>query len=502
MAFGKQQWAPEWATGLRTRFGQLSLGLLAFGVVLWLGWQSPAIANPARPYDQLEFPPLGDINIPDYSRYELDNGLVVYLMEDRELPLVSGTATFRTGDRLEPADKVGLAQITGSAMRLGGTETSSPTELNQALEQRAASIETSIDAASGTASFDVLSEDLEDVFALFADVLQRPAFDPAQVNLLRTQVQGGIARRNDSPDDIANREFTKRIYGETSPYARTVEYDTLAAIEQEDILGFYQASVRPEHMILGLVGDFDTDEMAQLVAQYFGDWQQAAAPALPEVAPVTQAESGVFFVDQPQLTQSYVQLGHLGGQLSDPDHAALSVMNGVLNGFGGRLFNEMRSRQGLAYVVYGFWSPRFDYPGLFIGGGQTRSETTVPFIQAWQTEVDKIRSAPVSAAELDYAKSSVLNSFVFNFQDPTQTLSRLIRYEYYGYPSDFVFQFRDQVEATTAEQVQAAAQRHLQPDNLVMLVVGNQEAITPALSNLTEAGDVTSLDITIAPPST
>jgi zinc protease len=210
-------------------------------------------------------------------------------------------------------------------------------------------------------------------------------------------------------------------------------------------------------------------------------------------------QGGVYFVNQPQLTQSYVQMGHLGGQLNSPDYPALDVLNQVMNGFGGRLFNEVRSRQGLAYSVYSSWNPNFDYPGTFAAGGQTRSDATVPFIKAVRAEIEQLRVKPVTETELAFAKDQVLNSFVFRFQDPIQTLSRLMRYEYYGYPADFIFRYQQAVKATTIEDVQRVAQKYLQPDKLVTLVVGNASAIQPALTSLST--DVTSLDITIPKPN-
>lgn len=487
----------------RTWFLLPSLAVMALAAALMLGWQSPAIATTARHYSDLQFPPLPEIEIPAYERYQLPNGLVVYLMEDHELPLVSGSATFRTGTRFEPANQVGLGAITGQAMRLGGTEALPPDALNQALEQRAASVETSIDETTGSASFSTLSEDLSDVFGIFADVIQRPAFAPDKIEFLKNQLAGGIARRNDDPDEVASREFRKLVYGPDSPYARIAEYATLGSISRADVVRFYQASIRPEQTILGIVGDFDSEAMKQLIAAAFGNWRGSEpALAVTPLPPVSQAQRGVFAVNQPQLTQSYVYLGHLGGQLNYAEHGPLSVMNEVLNGFGGRLFNQVRSRQGLAYSVYAYWSPRWDYPGLFIGGGQTRSEATVPFVEAVKAEIGRVRSAPVTEDELARAKDSVLNSFVFNFQDPGQTLARLIRYEYYGYPSDFVFRFQQDVAATTAAAVQAAAQKYLNPDQLVTLVVGNTEGITPPLAALAPNTGVTPLDITIPQPST
>ena len=172
----------------------------------------------------------------------------------------------------------------------------------------------------------------------------------------------------------------------------------------------------------------------------------------------------------------------------------------MLNGFGGRLFNEVRSSQGLAYVVYAFWAARYDYDGIFIGGGQTRSDATVPFIESVEQEIAAVREGPVSEDELKRAQDSVLNSFVFNFQSPEQTLSRLVRYEYYNYPQDFVFQFREAVANTTTEAIQAAAQQHLKPDDLVILVVGNAAEIQPPLSTLSPEQTVTNVDISIPAP--
>ncbi|MCY7274620.1 MAG: insulinase family protein, partial [Phormidesmis sp. CAN_BIN44] len=196
-------------------------------VILLLTLVLPASAETAKHYTDLKLAPAPEIKVPDYSRFELKNGMVVYLMEDHELPLVSGTALIRMGDRFEPGSKVGLAGLTGAVMRSGGTQSHSPDELNQILEQRAASIETGIGSTSGSASFNALSEDLSEVFNLFAEVIQQPAFAPEKFNLAKLQTQGGIARRNDDPNGITGREFEKLLYGGESPYARVVEYATI-----------------------------------------------------------------------------------------------------------------------------------------------------------------------------------------------------------------------------------------------------------------------------------
>jgi zinc protease len=478
----------------------LFYGLIVAVACLLLSWNfSWAATAAAKHYTELDLPPLPEIQLPKYERLVLKNGLVVYLMEDHDLPLINGTALFRTGNRLEPSEKVGLAGFTGAVMRTGGTQKHTPEQLNEILEQRAATVETGIGEGSGSASFQSLTEDLETVFSLFAEVIRQPVFAQEQLDLAKTQARGSIARRNDSPDGIARREFQKLIYGADSPYGRTMEFATLDNISREDLVKFYQQYFHPNNMILGIVGDFQPQKMRSLIEAQFGDWEAQPDMTFPQLSEVKPAHTGgIFVVDQPQLTQSNVLIGHLGGTFDSPDYPALDVLNGVLNGFGGRLFNAVRSRQGLAYTVYAYWSPRFDYPGMFIAGGQTRSDATVQFVESVKAEIKRIQAEPITPQELAYAKDSTLNSFVFNFQDPAQTLSRLMRYEYYGYPPDFLFRYQKAVAATTEADVQRVARKYLKPEQLVTLVVANQSAIQPPLTQL--AASVTPIDVTIPSP--
>lgn len=475
----------------------------------------PAIASSAKHYDELTFTPLPELKLPPYEQFKLNNGMTVFLMEDHELPLVSGTLMIRTGSRNEVGDRTGLAGLTGSVLRSGGTLAHPSNALNELLEQKAASIESGIGVNSGSVNFSSLTEDLPQVFDLFSEVIQSPALPQDKIDLTKFQIKGGIARRNDQANGILGREFRKLIYGSNSPYARTVEYATIDRITQGDVQQFYQSQFKPENFLLGIVGDINPREMRKTIEAKFGKFSpKLASPSnsqssLPMSSPIQnsaqrliqskwikQAQtSGIFFASKPELTQSSIQIGHLGGKANDRDYPALSVMNDILNGFGGRLFNEVRSRQGLAYSVYAAWSPQFDYPGIFVAGGDTKSESTVPFIRSVMQEIDRIRKEPVTPEELQRAKDSVINSFVFNFDDPAKVLSRVMRYEYFGYPKDYLFQYQKAVAATTIQDVQKAAQRNIQPSQLVTMVVGNEKAIVPALATLNQT--VNKVDITI-----
>jgi zinc protease len=473
------------------------LGLITISLIILTS--NVAFAKIPSHYSDLKFPPLPSIQLPEYERYQLDNGMLVYLVEDHQLPLVTGTAMIRTGERLDPDSQLGLAEITGELMRTGGTTQHSEDELDQILEQKAASVETSIGKTSGRAGFTALSDDLETVLNLFAEVLRYPIFTEEQLTFEKTKLKGEISRRNDDPNSIASREFSKLIYGENSPYARTVEYENLDNISRDDVIEFYKKYVRPDQIILGIVGDFNPNQLKKMINDTFADWVVDAP--LPETSIATPSQNlteGVFLVDQPQLTQSNILLGHIGGELINPDYPTLSVINGILNGYGGRLYNQVRSKQGLAYSVYGLWRAAYDYPGFFVAGGQTKSETTIDFIESIFKEIERLRIEPITEAELNYAKESILNSFVFEFENASQTLSRLMTYEYYGYPDDFIFKYQKGVKETTREDVLRVAKKYLQPNQIVTLIVGNARVIEPSLSRWKT--EVQTVDITIPKP--
>ncbi|WP_069792087.1 M16 family metallopeptidase [Cyanobacterium sp. IPPAS B-1200] len=483
---------------LKKFFQWLAIGLVA--VTLTVISRNAAIAQSVSHYTDLEYPTLAEVELPEYDRLSLDNGMVVYLMEDHRLPLITGSAILRTGDKFEPNDKIGLATLTGDLLRTGGTTNHSRSEIDTILEQKAASIETSIGTNSGSASFNTLSYDLEEVFPLFADILRNPAFEQNFLDFEKNNFRGAISRRNDNPGNVVQREFRKLIYGDDSPFARTIEYSTLENISREDIVSFYRQHIRPENIILGIVGDFEPENIKNLLNQTLGDWQVTTPAPNQEIATPTQlASAGLYLVDQPQLTQSNILLGHIGGRLDDPNYPTLTVINGVLNGFGGRLHNEVRSRQGLAYSVYGVWRANYDHPGLFLAGGQTNTESSGQFIQALRGEIEKLRTDVISPEDLEYAKNSILNSFVFQFQNPNQILSRIMTYEYYGYPQDFIFNYQKAVTNTTAQQVFKSAQNYLQPDKFVTLVVGNGNEVRQTLTPLNQ--EIQTVDITIPQPS-
>jgi zinc protease len=208
---------------------------------------------------------------------------------------------------------------------------------------------------------------------------------------------------------------------------------------------------------------------------------------------------GVFLGVKKDVTQTSFAIGHLGGTLRDPDYPALEVMGDILaGGFTSRLFKKVRSELGYAYNVSGGWQANYSFRGVFEISGGTKSETTVETLQAIREEIDKIRTAEVTDQELTTAKQSILNAFVFNFEHPRSTLSRLLTYEYNGYPKDFLFQYQKAIAAVTRADILRVAKQHLRPADLTYLVVGKPEDFGKPLSTLNMP--VKEIDLTIPEP--
>lgn len=472
-------------------------GLLVLAVFFAIA-SSPAVAQ--KHWSDLTYPPLRDIQVPEVDQVELANGLKLYLLEDHSLPKVEGVALIRTGDRYEPADKVGLASIVGQVMRTGGTTHLPGEEINRLLENAGAVVETGVGASSASASIFALKEDFPMALEILADLLQNPTFPQDKIELSKVQEKTAIARRNDDVMGIASREFIQILYGPESPYGRTTEYATIDAITREDLVAFHSKYFHPNETALGLWGDFDSAEVKSLVEKHFGPWKRKNVdfPPLPEVS--TDWKASVNFIAKDDVNQTNLRIGHLGGRRNDPDYFALQLMSEILGGgFSSRLVKRIRTDLGLAYAASASWGAGWDMPGSFFIFCNTKSESTVQAAEEILREVRRITEESVSEDELRVAKEGRLNSFAFNFDTTGKIVRRLMTFDYYGYPRNFLETYKANIEQVTTDDILKAAQKHIQPDKLIVLAVGRAQDFDKPLSTL---GEVNTIDIAIPAPKT
>ncbi len=462
------------------------------------------VGSPAGPritaatIEQLKYPPLRAIQIPHVDTSTLPNGMKLYLLEDHELPIVNGSALVRTGNLFDPAAKIGLADMTGSVLRSGGTKTKTGDQLDEELENIAASIESSIGETNGAVRFSTLKENTDQVLALFKDVLVNPEFRQDKVDLEKTQLRSSISRRNDDPHGILQREFADVIYGRNTPYGWQMEYATLDAITRDDLIAFYKRYYFPANIMLSIRGDFSTPEMKAKIEKLFADWT-VQQPPVEKFPPVERKPApGIYTAAKEDVTQTFFSVGHLGGELRDKDYPALEVMADILGGgFQSRLIKKVRTELGYVYDISAGWGANYDHPGLFEISGSTKGMTTEQTIKAVNGEIDRIRTSEVSDDELKAAKDSAINGFVFAFDTRAKTLGRLLTYEYYGYPKDFITQYQKALAAVTKADVLRVAKEHLKPAELTVVAVGRPDD----LKSLAGLGvPMHAIDLTIPEP--
>jgi zinc protease len=468
-----------------------------FGTAILLLLLVPAVLGQAAGWQQVPIPPLPAFHPVEPKRIELPNGMVVFLQEDHELPLINGFARIRGGSRSEPAAKAGLVDIYGEVWRTGGTKSKTGDQLDDFLEAHAAKVETGGGADSTTIGLSCLKQDFNDVFDIFVDVLRNPEFRPDKLEIAQKGAFDAISRRNDDTGQIVGREAAKLGYGANSPYARVPEYKTVAAITRDDLINWHRTHVYPNNIILGLSGDFDSAAIEAKLRQAFGSWAKGAAVKAPEV-PIDPEKPGYYVVSKSDVNQSSINFIEPGITRKNPDYFAAQVFNEAFGGsFSSRLFSTIRSKLGLAYSVGGGVGASWDHPGLTRLGMGTKSQTTVESIQALYQQIDELKTNPISDTEISRAKDSILNSFIFNFDTPEKVLREKMAYEFYGYPLDFLEKYRAAIEKVTKEDVARVAAKYIHKEQMRVLVVGNTAEFDKPVSTL---GPVTNLDISIPPP--
>src|ERR1700680_3876457 len=398
----------------------------------------PRASAQAASWQQIQTPPLPAFKPAQPKRIELKNGMVIFLQEDHELPLIDGTARIRGGSVNEPATKVGLVDIYGEVWRTGGTKTQTGDQLDDFLEVRAAKVETGGGPDSTTISWSCLKGYLDDVFKAFADVLQNPDFRADKLDIAQKELFDAISRRNDEIGEIARRETVKLAYGPNNPYARQPEYATVAAVTRQDLIDWHGKYVHPHNIILGISGDFDSAAMEARLRSAFDAWPKG--PSFPKnQIQYHPAPPGAYLIAKDDVNQSTIHMVGLGTTRDNPDYYAISVFNEAFGGgFSSRLFNDIRTKRGLAYSVGGGIGTNFGHPGILQVSIGTKSQTTIEAIQAAAEDIDNLSKQPITDDEIQHAKDEILNAFIFRLDSPDKIIAERMTYESYGYPPDWL----------------------------------------------------------------
>ncbi len=431
----------------------------------------------------LKFAPLHFVP-PQPTMIKMANGMTIYLLEDRELPLVDIYALVKTGRLYDPPGRVGLAELAGRVMRTGGFGNFTGDQLDEELDFRGARLSSSIAPENGSASLSVHRRDLDWGLHAFASMLRYPRFPKGKIKLYKARMLERHRRRNDSPFRLALRHFKRLVYGKNSRWAQFPTPKSIAAIQRKELFAFHNKYYRPTHIRLAIVGDFRTKEMMVKLRKIFGTWTGKAVK-LPMLKKLPKTTKPVIALIRRPIPQSIILVGHLGPRRHHPQWLAARIMNHILGGggFGSRLMTEIRTRRGLAYFA---GSQIIEGPdrGLFVAYTGTRPPTTGKALHTMLKILrDMKKTGKISAQELQLTRKTFLNRFIFLFQSPAQIVYRQASYDYFGYPKNYLTTYRKHLLSITVKDVARAAKTFLHPSQFATLVIGwDPQFGKPALS--------------------
>jgi zinc protease len=409
-------------------------------------------------------------------RSVLNNGMVLLTSEQRTLPMVSIEMLIHAGARYDAPKQDGLANLTAELIT-EGTRRRTALQISESLDFLGASLAARSGEDLASVSLTVLKKDLPAGLELLAEVLMNAVFPQEEIERQKQAVIASIRAKQEQPGEIAEMHFAAAVFPQT-PYGRPVEGHeaSVKAITQANLREFYERYYRPNRSIMAVVGDISHQEAIEALNQAFRSWKKGDPPPKP-LLPSAAPNVGTIRINK-DLTQANIVLGQRGVGRENPDYYALQVMNYILGGggFSSRAMDSVRNERGLAYSVYSYFSAEKGR-GTFQFVMQTKNETALQAIDIAKEEIRRIRQEPVSETELNDAKDYLTGSFPLRFDTMGKVANFLAQVEYFELGLDYTEQYPDLIRKITIDDVKRVAQKYLEPEKMITIIVGNQTII-------------------------
>jgi zinc protease len=429
--------------------------------------------------------PTPPIILPRIQHAALGNGLKVMLVEYHQLPVVQFDLVLSTGTPADPPDKAGIANL---AMRMldEGTEKRTALQIADGLDFIGARFSAFTTYDGSFITLRTLKEQLPTALDIYSDVLLHSTFPQKEFDRIQKEVLTSLVQQKDQPVVIANKVFASKLYGDNHPYGRPSDGDetSVGKITAEDLRTFYNTYFRPNNATLIVVGDANLGELVPMLEQTLGAWQSepVTAPSFP--TPLGEPKATVYLVDKPEAAQSQIRIGGIGLPRSTPDYFPVLVMNTVLGGgFNSWLNWNLREQKGYTYGT----GSQFQFrrgPGPFSTFGGFRTDVTDSSVIETLKEIRCLCSEEVPDSDLVLARDFLTRSVVRSFETPGQIAAQLANLVLYGLPDDYFKTYIQKVERVTADDVKRSAQKYLDPDSMIIVVVGDVATVRTGLEKL------------------
>ncbi len=429
--------------------------------------------------------PNPNFSLPAIEKTKLSNGMNVWIVQQKELPIVSMNLVLNAGGTFDPADKSGVSSFTAS-MLTQGTKTRSANDVSNQLQSIGASVNAGAGWDSTNVTMQTLTKNLDEALSIYSDVIVNPAFPNTEFESNRRRLLGSFFQRKSNPTAVSDIVYNKVLYG-NQPYGRQLSGDekSVKAMSRDDLARFYEANYHPNDGTLIVVGDVDSKTLLPRLEKAFSGWKAGEAKPSASTNFVMTGKPGIYFVDKPGAAQSSVSIGQVGIERGNPDFYAVQVMNAILGGGGSaRLFMNLREDKGYTYGAYSRFSFRRG-AGPFSASAEIQTGSTKESIIEFMKELNGIRGAiPVSNEELENNKQSLIRRYPSGFETVGAISNQLANLVTFGLPDSYFNDYISKVNAVTVGDVTRVANKYLDPSKMSIVIVGDRKTVESGLKDL------------------
>ncbi|MBA3671770.1 MAG: insulinase family protein [Gemmatimonadaceae bacterium] len=446
----------------------------------------PSLPNAPTPRPTAGVP--RDYQFPRVDRARLANGLRVVVAPVTKLPLVTVFAVLEAGASLERRGQEGVAALTARLL-LEGAAGQDGAALAERFERIGASVDAHADWDVAAVSLTTMRARLPDAMSLVRDLLRAPDFPEREVQRLKEERLAELLQQRAEPRGLADEQFSRAVYRPAARYAMPEGGDpvTVRGLTRDDVRSFYRQHFQPAGCTLVFAGDVSMSTAQRLSEALFGDWTGGAPVSAPPGVDDVQPGPLVRIVSKPDAPQSELRVGHHGLVRSAPDYFDAMVMNAVLGGlFSSRINLNLREAHGYTYGAFSGFEWR-RHAGPFVISTAVKSDVTTPALREILSEIERIRREPIDQDELTLATSYLDGVFPIRYETTAAIATALANLVIHDLPDDYHDHYRANVRAVTTEGVLRAAQEHLHPEALRILVVGDPSSTAAALAELGHA---------------
>jgi len=453
---------------------RILMGVLAAALMAMVAATSvPAKEAPPAPG------PLKKLAFPAYSEMAMKNGLQVVVVEHHEQPVAEIWLAIKAGSVLDPEGKASLANYTAALINKGTADKDSK-KLASWIESVGGTFNASADKDETILTVSVLSQYLPTAYQYLADIILHPTFPEDEFKEEQKRAKTNIEFEKSDPDAMAEQHFAEIVYGK-HPYAMHATTESVEAVTRDDVVAFHKKNYVANNALLFVVGDVKKGDVKKDVDRYLGIWQSGTPDVANYTATPERSAQNIALYHRPGSVQTNLIIGELGVKPTDPDWPALAVGNRILGGgANGRLFMDVREKHGWTYGAYSQFSKEKDR-GTFSADASCRTDVTDSTLVAMLANIKRITSEPVTDAELDGAKSYLVGNFPTTIETPAQIAAQIGQVKLLGLDKSYLENYRKLVSMVTKADVETALKKHLQPDQMAIVAVGDAGAIKTKL---------------------